>query len=374
MGNDNGAERPTQSSPRRGSGAGAWEDLRGKYEEEGIVLVLGAGVSKDSGIPNWGGLLGNLLERLNKRAQQPTLASLRKHDMSLPMIASVIERRFGEQDRKAFVEKVRKALYRDFLYREGISDREAFVDHVRTTNGTLHAVCTVCAVKGEPAETYVSNPRIGAIVTFNLDQLVQSYIRSRFSDDARPRKERVKLVRTVERASADPHAQSKGRQGVFIPRRINVYHLHGYLRFDSGAGEPRKETDKITLTEQDYFDFFNDPMSIFNYTFLHLLREWSCLFIGLSMQDENIRRLLHYSTKERMESLRAEGRDPAKERKKSIRHFAILRREGSDVDRAREESLRLLGTKVLWVKDYSEIAVQLRAMYEEAGDDWGAVC
>lgn len=115
---------------------------------------------------------------------------------------------------------------------------------------------------------------------------------------------------TVERASAGPYAQSESERGSFVPRRINIYHLHGYLRFDKKAGEPRKETDKITLTEQDYFDVFNDPTSIFNYTFLHLLREWTCLFIGLSMQDENVRRLLHYSAKERMESLMAEGQVP----------------------------------------------------------------
>jgi hypothetical protein len=372
MGSDKKAESATPPSLRGGPGARAWRELRETYVKEGIVLVLGAGVSKDSGIPSWDGLLENLLEKLNERADQPTVERLRNHDMSLPMVASVIEQRFG-RDRKDFVEDVRKALYRDFSYFDRVRKRrDAFVRDVRRTNSTLHAVCTLCAVKGEPRSIYVSNPRIGAIVTFNIDQLVQSYIRSRFSNTL-PSGERPKLVRTVERASAGPHAQSKSKEGAFVPRRINIYHLHGYLRFDHGAGEPGKETNKITLTEQDYFDVFNDPMSIFNYTFLHLLREWTCLFIGLSMQDENIRRLLHYSAKERMESLRAEGRDPKKVQEKWIRHFAILRQEGSDVDKAREESLRLLGTKVLWVEEYPEIAAELELMYKGTGDDWGAV-
>ncbi|HEU0079649.1 MAG TPA: SIR2 family protein [Longimicrobiaceae bacterium] len=51
--------------------------------------------------------------------------------------------------------------------------------------------------------------------------------------------------------------------------------------------------DVRVFTEQEYFDFFNRPTSIYNYTFLHLLREFPCLFIGLSLKDDNIRRLLH---------------------------------------------------------------------------------
>lgn len=77
--------------------------------------------------------------------------------------------------------------------------------------------------------------------------------------------------------------------------------MHGFLRFDQAARDLSKNApDAAVLTEQDYFEFFNDPMSLFNYTFMYLLREPPCLFIGLSMQDENIRRLLYFSRMERM--------------------------------------------------------------------------
>jgi hypothetical protein len=38
-----------------------WKRLRHVYEEDGVVLVLGSGVSLCSGLPNWENLLQRLL-------------------------------------------------------------------------------------------------------------------------------------------------------------------------------------------------------------------------------------------------------------------------------------------------------------------------
>ena len=151
--------------------------------------------------------------------------------------------------------------------------------------------------------------------------------------------------------------------------------MHGYLRFDRKAGEQTKEAaDSVVLVEQDYFDFFNDPISLFNYTFLYLLREYPCVFVGLSMQDENIRRLLHFSKLERLRAFEAEGKKEKNVRDKLIRHFAILLRHArSRVDEAIEDSLDPLGTKVLWIDSFAEIPARLADMYNAAGDDWARV-
>ena len=55
----------------------------------------------------------------------------------------------------------------------------------------------------------------------------------------------------------------------------------------------------------------------------YLLCEYFCLFIGLSLNDDNIRRLLHYSKVEREHSFEREGVSQPDERE-IIRHFAIL--------------------------------------------------
>ena len=201
---------------------------------------------------------------------------------------------------------------------------------------------------------YKANRRIQAIVTFNLDALLQAYVYARYEK---------RLLRTIERPSASRN-----------PEKISIYHMHGFLRFDPKAGDLSKEApDAVILTEQDYFNFFNEPTSLFNYTFLYLLREFSCLFIGLSMQDENIRRLLHYSKMERLrahmsEGLRSVGRE------KLIRHYAVLMRSGKGpVDKAMEDTLNPLGTDVLWVNDYAEIPMQIEEIYRSVGESWGTV-
>jgi hypothetical protein len=146
--------------------------------------------------------------------------------------------------------------------------------------------------------------------------------------------------------------------------------------------QARDAPEAVVLTEQDYYDFYNNPNSLFNYTFLFLLREYSCLFIGLSMEDENIRRLLHYSKMERMRALeKRKGRpveavkDPKKRaryieelRGECARHVAILMRSGNrELEQAQEACLRPLGVSVLRVKpDFSDLPNKLGSLYKKA--------
>jgi len=103
-----------------------------------------------------------------------------------------------------------------------------------------------------------------------------------------------------------------------------MYHVHGFFQFRKDKQTPDEEAPDIRVfTEQEYFDFFNQPISFFSYTFLYSLREYSLLFIGMSLKDENVRRLLHYSRKEMRESYEKEKEPPDEAERKSIRHYAI---------------------------------------------------
>src|SRR5262249_27102578 len=138
---------------------------------------------------------------------------------------------------------------------------------------------------------------------------------------------------------------------------------------------PDEEAPDIRVfTEQEYFDFFNQPNSFFSYTFLYSLREYSLLFIGMSLKDENVRRLLHYSRKEMRESYEKEKEPPDEAERKSIRHYAIQQYTGSDsLDKMTETSLLRLGVRVLWVKDFGEIPTRLGKMYGSTGAQWSDV-
>jgi SIR2-like domain len=105
---------------------------------------------------------------------------------------------------------------------------------------------------------------------------------------------------------------------------------------------------------------------VFNYTFLYILREYHCVFIGMSMQDQNVRRLLHYSVAERR------GATDADPRRTGLRHYALLPRSGSSrTDKHNDLALRLLGTRALWLESFDEIRSRLEQVYGQSA--WQAV-
>ncbi len=337
-----------------------WQQLEKAYQREGVVIVLGAGVSIGSNLPNWEQLIIGIAQKCLGDKGASVVKELRQHDYSLPAIASVIERRFRQQGTQAqFLEYVREVLYAGLppeLYRQMMDEdrKKQFVEWIQETNPTLRSVASFSALKNQTA-SFQANPLVYGIITFNLDALLQTYVNARYIMGG------LHFLRTIERPSSD-----------YIFGRTNVYHMHGYLRFDAFAGDPSKESGDILLTEQEYFDFFNSPTSVFNYTSLYMLREHPCLFIGLSMQDNNLRRLLHYSKVERERGLIAEGRQDRVERQ-TMRHFAVMKREGDAIDEWIETSLQPLGVRVLWVDEFHEIPDRLATVYNAAGASWSDV-
>ncbi len=334
----------------------SWPELAAAYQERGIVLVMGSGISAGCQIPTWADLMQRGLD-LADAEHGLNVRSLQKQGLSLPTIASLIAERSGS--REAFIEHMRNALYQDFeFYPHDVdkSNRQQFVRYVHENNSTLRALGAMCARRIGDTDHYEANPHIAAVVNFNLDALLQTYIYARYHK---------RLVRTVERASAGP-----------IRDKISVYQMHGYLAFGNQKGDSTVEAaDAAVLTEQDYFDFFNQPNSLFNFTFLYLMREYPCCFVGLSMQDDNIRRLLHYSRKEQFSGLKSKGKgDPATWRRQLLRHFVILERtDGAVIDRAIEDTLRPLGVNVLWVEQFREIPARLGELYATTGEAWADV-
>jgi hypothetical protein len=92
------------------------------------------------------------------------------------------------------------------------------------------------------------------------------------------------------------------------------------------------------------------------------------------MQDDNIRRLLHYSCKERIAAQRDEGEDSERASKRAGRHFAILLRPKKELTKcAIEQSLLRLGVHTLWILKFEEIPERLGEMYVAGGDRWETV-
>jgi len=327
-----------------------WKLLRERYRQRGLVLALGAGVSTGCKIPNWPELLCRMGDRCLGPHGHEVITDLIQSGMTLPAVAGVLESKRPKNAK--FLELLSAELYRDFPFHEAIKDlrqRRQLVKFVEDSNPTMRAVAAMC-VRRKSKNEFIANDQVRAVVNFNVDSILRTYARSRYD---------TYLFRTIESAS-------KLSQSGHIP----IYHMHGFLKFYRSDRLDDDEEVRCVFTEGEYYDFFNRPNSLFNYTFLYLLREYNCLFIGMSMTDENIRRLLHYSTAERRDRARETGKTATDNL--ALRHFCILKKSGSARrDELTDIALRRLGTRVLWINDFEEIPPRLAYVYGEA--QWSTV-
>jgi SIR2-like domain len=112
---------------------------------------------------------------------------------------------------------------------------------------------------------------------------------------------------------------------------------------------------RLVLSEEDYHQLYSNPYSWANLIQLSLLMTYTCLFVGVSLTDPNIRRPL----------------DTCHALPIAHRHFAIIRtptagpppgshKLGKKLMRARESDLRSLGVEPIWIEDFAEVAQLFR--------------
>jgi hypothetical protein len=330
-----------------GTAPDPFRQLKAAYDSRRLVLALGAGVSVGCGLPDWTRLLRSLVRKYvpSPRPSYDALAEYFDHNPAV--IAGLVRDRFP--NRKAFADAIRRELYSTGPFRRFYNQRferirRGFVRFVHRTNPTLHAAATLCVEDPSLGRFSSPNPAIRAVVNFNFDAVFRLYMHGRYGPE---------ILRTIERASAQTDPAWLKR----YPSRISVYHVHGYLQFLKRGMSTRFEaSDLLTFAETDYFDVFDRSGSIFNYTFRFLLREYSILFIGLSMKDINLRRMLHYSIAELRQSYREETgtRLPPS---RVLRHFAILNSRGlapSMREYVRRDLARF-GVRPVWVRGFGQI-------------------
>lgn len=141
--------------------------------------------------------------------------------------------------------------------------------------------------------------------------------------------------------------------------KLNIYHVHGYLpsEFTDVPDEPN-----LIFSEEDYHRVYRDAYSWSNLTQLNALRENTGLFIGCSLTDPNLRRLLDVAARS--------GETP--------RHYAFLRRKrfgskekGQTVNKdmmglyqkidnnIKKAYYQKLGLNIIWIDNFDEIPVIL---------------
>ncbi len=309
--------------------------IRAEYVSGNLTLFCGAGISMAAGIPPWALLLKSLLSdlfqkqtitgsRLKTEGLQEKLAELyQKHFNPSPlMIAQYLKNGLG----KDFLEQVRTALYKSNP----------------STSGLIQAIVEIC----RPQRARES---LRSIITFNFDDLIEQELKKN----------------VIKHKSIFKEGQR------WLAQELPIYHPHGFL--------PRtgRLTDdhQVVFSEDAYHSQFIDAFSWSNLIQLNHLNQNLCLFVGLSMTDPNLRRLLdvsmrknpdrvlnHYVFKKRYEQ---------SEIATYISKLGLKDKDGnysSDfikiAEVLEEQDANNLGLNVIWIDSYDEIPKILNKLTE----------
>jgi len=229
------------------------------YENEQLVLVLGAGVSIDHELPSWNILLQKLL--INTFAisgdnySNSTSILLAKLFVDFFTPNPLVAARFLKKNHQvniigkttSFEEAVRAAIYEE-------------IDLTKESN-TFKEIRQLCVAPGK-------SPNLDSIITYNYDDILEKYLLD--SNIEIP-------FKSIYSVGMNPRH-----------RELPIYHVHGFLPQNCSLDE----TNKITFSEDIYHQQYNEIYSWNNIIQINKFRDNVCLFIGVSLTDPNLRRLL----------------------------------------------------------------------------------
>jgi SIR2-like domain len=349
------------------------ESAREAYTRRGLVLYLGAGVSCSIGLPTWWHLIQSLTITMMTEQVDTALAELRKltperiaqaklkiqeevldgaaADKSILILARSIKNHFGPR----LPYEVAQALYRP-LFQSG----DALL-HVLTRGTQGNSLQSYAPLKNsELFKAIVNLARaqrdvrgVQAIVNLNYDDLIEEWMR-----DSGIRCDTLLSGRRPARDASLP-----------------CYHVHGVLPFrkvpDMEIGEtvpPEQQRAALeemrgkfignfVFSEDEYHTEYSDPYRWSNLTMINQLGRFSGLFVGLSLQDPNLRRLI----------------DVTHRQFPDILNYAILTRKTprTATSRSRQSTLQDLfekvetdsfddiGVKVIWTDNFDEVPTRI---------------
>lgn len=232
--------------------------------------------------------------------------------------------------------------------------REHLYKNSKGTSQLLKEIANLC----------VSNTKelsgVKSVITYNFDDLLEQHIE----------------ILNGEYTSIWKEEQSH------VQGCLPIYHVHGFL--------PQSYTinDPIIFSEDDYHRIYKDMYSWSNLIQINRLRDSNGLFIGLSLSDPNIRRLLDASRTNSkrnhfiiMRRVYTEGNvrytsdmsNEVMEIIKPLKTDHVLRKQYPQVFLSQEtvqeamlteellieKDLNSLGLNVIWVNDFEEISTCL---------------
>lgn len=290
------------------------------FNKGSVAIFLGAGVSASVGFPSWSELLQELMTKnLDIPGKDFDFISAQCFNSSI-VTARYIKRLIYEHKTYASIDEFEDdfcSMVRDALYMNPIDVINAPLGKYPLINGIGEMIA-----KGRGQKKLVES-----IITYNYDTLIEDELARRKID-----------------------CFSIGKGDRWLNKDLPIYHVHGIL-YPPGSKTLNTE---IVLSEEEYHKSYKEAYNWATVEQLHALRYKTCFFIGLSMSDPNLRRLLELS------------KDTIGERPP---HYAFLQDQtSSDFYSEKNKNvlqvmMRSFGVNVIWYKEHKELPGILQQIY-----------
>lgn len=289
------------------------EHAKVSIAENNFSLFLGAGVSMSANLPCWWNLLAGMINRCKQGIfKEADLDQLTKVccNSSIVMgrfIRMMMESKSNEEE---FYQCLHEALY------NGVDSY---------SSPLITEICHLIQFKRQQAQS---------IITYNFDDVME------------------RALKSCGIGNYSIFGQNQPQQ--LFP----IYHVHGFVPFEN------KENIKSlpVLSEEEYHRVYANSYNWSNVEQIHALSRTTCIFIGLSMTDPNLRRLLDIANKD-------SEADP--------RHFVFLpcidsfgKEKAAEVKnneamRIQKEMFEELGLRVVWYKGHNdELPKFIKALHD----------
>ena len=331
-------------------------ELRDSYLNKGLVLYVGAGVSRSVGLPSWPELIRALSVTMMGRRVESAISNLRglsddkkfekliqlqdqvdrrtESDKPILMMARAVKDDLREQLPLEMARILYRPVYRRLSY--SYESRVSKFRHRRAvpyiSSDLLDSIVDLCRAERD-------SKGVQAIINYNYDDILDERLRSA-------------SVRCKTVISGKDRIDS----GI-----LPSYHVHGLLSARKFVEEKdARFQGNFVFSEDEYHAEYSDPYKWSNMLQMSLLGRYSGLFVGLSLEDPNIRRLIDVTHKQYPENInyailpRKVPNDPSKRSSDSVMRNLFENVESSSFDK--------IGVKVIWVNHFSEIPKLLKAI------------
>jgi hypothetical protein len=247
--------------------------LRQQFQNKRLGIVFGAGISKDLSFPNWDELIKGIANNKEVSGKDIYENSLRWSNSTA--ITQLLFQHF-KRSRLAQLE----SEFPSISYRE----RRVMSDWREVIHEVLYKNALVSRKSKVEAHPYLRDfiPLINKSelsINYNFDDTIEFMLAEK-EWNPKKNKERQKPYQTVW----NPHMQFREETAV-------IYHPNGYLPEDKNL----QQSDELVFLEESFSDQLIESMSGNLSTLLHQFTKKTCLFVGLSLEDNTLKHLLRQS-------------------------------------------------------------------------------